>query len=109
MIGQDVLKRTLAVALHNHHARIRVNANQQTSNDPREGNYTFSNGYLGSGINVFPEGRFNPNPKHLKQVLTEADDNVLIEKSNVLLLGPTGSGMFVTDRRPQCRDLVLRR
>ncbi|KAJ3155007.1 hypothetical protein HDU89_007197 [Geranomyces variabilis] len=71
VIGQDLLKRTLAVALRSHYARIRINSRTGTTvaSDPRE------------------ESRFNPHPPR-----QDPNDQTLIDKSNVLLLGPTGSG-----------------
>jgi ATP-dependent Clp protease ATP-binding subunit ClpX len=58
VIGQDLAKKTLAVAVHNHYKRI-----------------------------------FSENQSRQKtRIPLEAADEVEIEKSNVLLLGPTGSG-----------------
>src|SRR4030095_2780041 len=61
VIGQDVAKKTLSVAVHNHYKRCR----QIPSSLPAEASATFQ-----------------PDPL--------AD--VEIEKSNILLIGPTGSG-----------------
>ncbi|KAJ3162637.1 hypothetical protein HDU86_003610 [Geranomyces michiganensis] len=69
VIGQEVLKRTLAVALRSHYARIRINSR------------------TGSGTAGDPQSRFNPHPPR-----QDPNDQTLIDKSNVLLLGPTGSG-----------------
>ncbi|KNC97142.1 ATP-dependent Clp protease, ATP-binding subunit ClpX [Spizellomyces punctatus DAOM BR117] len=80
VIGQDKLKRTLAVAIYNHHARVRTNMVQPQSEDPRE------------------EARFNPNPKQIKRMISDPDERVLIDKSNVLLIGPTGSGKTLIAR-----------
>ncbi|KAJ3179367.1 hypothetical protein HDU87_002976 [Geranomyces variabilis] len=79
VIGQEVLKRTLAVALRSHYARIRINSRTGTTvaSDPREG---LEN-------NASRESRFNPHPPR-----QDPNDQTLIDKSNVLLLGPTGSG-----------------
>ena len=63
VIGQDLAKRTLSVAVHNHYKRIALE---------REG---------------FPAG-----------ILSEGLDDVEIEKSNILLMGPTGSGKTLLAR-----------
>jgi ATP-dependent Clp protease ATP-binding subunit ClpX len=63
VIGQDLAKRTLSVAIHNHYKRISLE---------REG---------------FPPG-----------LLSEGLGDVEVEKSNVLLIGPTGSGKTLLAR-----------
>ena len=63
VIGQDLAKRTLSVAVHNHYKRIALE---------REG---------------FPPG-----------VLSEGLAEVEVEKSNILLMGPTGSGKTLLAR-----------
>ncbi|KAI8821382.1 P-loop containing nucleoside triphosphate hydrolase protein [Fimicolochytrium jonesii] len=73
VIGQEDLKRTLAVALRSHYARLQINMKQAQSADPRE------------------VERFNPQPSHLRSAM-DSEERVLVDKSNVLLVGPTGSG-----------------
>lgn len=63
VIGQDLAKRTLSVAVHNHYKRISLE---------REG---------------FPAG-----------LLAEGLADVEVEKSNILLMGPTGSGKTLLAR-----------
>jgi ATP-dependent Clp protease ATP-binding subunit ClpX len=62
VVGQDVAKKTLSVAVHNHYKRV---LQTSTTSMPAEASATFQ-----------------PDPL--------AD--VEIEKSNILLIGPTGSG-----------------
>ncbi len=63
VIGQDFAKKGLSVAVHNHYKRLNLGA------PPAEKG----------------EGAAPPVKKH-------SDDDVEIDKSNVLLIGPTGSG-----------------
>ena len=67
-IGQDKAKKALAVAVHNHYKRIQ------------------------SGLTVKTKGD--------NKILTTntGDDDIEIEKSNILLLGPTGSGKTLLAR-----------
>jgi ATP-dependent Clp protease ATP-binding subunit ClpX len=67
-VGQDHAKRTLAVAVHNHYKRVQ----QETTTEPRES-----------------EGAAKPRRAH---------DDVEIEKSNILMIGPTGSGKTLLAR-----------
>jgi ATP-dependent Clp protease ATP-binding subunit ClpX len=62
VIGQDVAKKTLSVAVHNHFKRVLQSTTTTTAVDP--------------------SSAFQPDP------LAEVE----IEKSNILLIGPTGSG-----------------
>ena len=63
VIGQDLAKKTLSVAVHNHYKRIALE---------RQG---------------FPSG-----------LLAEGLEDVEVEKSNILLMGPTGSGKTLLAR-----------
>ena len=56
VVGQDVAKKTLAVAVYNHYKRIQVGASSSSVTS------------------------------------TSSDEDVELQKSNILLLGPTGSG-----------------
>ena len=68
-IGQDDAKKTLAVAVHNHYKRIQ------------------------SGLTVKTEG-----DNKIINTSTDTEDEIEIEKSNILLLGPTGSGKTLLAR-----------
>jgi len=68
-IGQDDAKKTLAVAVHNHYKRIQ------------------------SGLTVKTEG-----DNKIINTNTDTEDEIEIEKSNILLLGPTGSGKTLLAR-----------
>ena len=63
VIGQDEVKKTLAVAVYNHYARINAIGNKP---------------FLGNGISPMPM------PEELK--------GVEVEKSNILMVGPSGCG-----------------
>ncbi|KAK1617513.1 hypothetical protein QYE76_023030 [Lolium multiflorum] len=63
VIGQDRAKKVLSVAVYNHYKRIYHQSVQK-----------------GSGADLGSDGE------------ADAEDNVELEKSNVLLMGPTGSG-----------------
>jgi len=67
-IGQEQAKRTLAVAVHNHYKRIRQDPDHQADK--------------GTGEALVPPGF----------------EEVEIEKSNILLIGPTGSGKTLLAR-----------
>ncbi|KAI9094556.1 ATP-dependent Clp protease, ATP-binding subunit ClpX [Phlyctochytrium arcticum] len=99
VIGQDAMKKTLAVAIYNHHARIKMNMSQKYNQDEREGIYLLASSWQSShNLKPVSESRFNPAPKQLRQMLQEQDESVLIDKSNVLLVGPTGSGKTLVAR-----------
>ncbi|CAM9002798.1 unnamed protein product [Rhodiola kirilowii] len=63
VIGQDRAKKVLSVAVYNHYKRI-YHANQKKGSEAESGS----------------------------PIVFDDDDNVELEKSNVLLMGPTGSG-----------------
>eukprot|EP01025_Chloroclados_australasicus_P044342 TRINITY_DN4803_c0_g1_i1.p1 TRINITY_DN4803_c0_g1~~TRINITY_DN4803_c0_g1_i1.p1 ORF type:complete len:638 (-),score=80.21 TRINITY_DN4803_c0_g1_i1:952-2865(-) len=81
VIGQDEAKKILAVAVHNHYRRVRHELLKRHNQ----------------------HGVSQPQPQHDKQQggqeqqassdpMLDVDQHVELEKSNVLMLGPTGSG-----------------
>ena len=75
VIGQEDAKRTLAVAVYNHYKRISSNSRVNAAVGNR----------VKADVNTL-EGQAS------RTVLETANDNVEIQKSNVLLVGPTGVG-----------------
>jgi ATP-dependent Clp protease ATP-binding subunit ClpX len=67
-VGQDHAKKTLAVAVHNHYKRIQ------------------------------PETRAEKNEEGAKSAVPNPHADVEIEKSNILMIGPTGSGKTLLAR-----------
>ena len=70
VIGQDEAKKVLAVAVYNHYKRI------LSAKDVDEAKRTLS-------VAVY---------NHYKRIMSQADLDVELQKSNILMLGPTGSG-----------------
>ncbi len=77
VIGQDRAKRTLSVAVHNHYKRVMATSSPRSDAPPSEASLAES----GTSAGV---------PGDL--------DGVEIEKSNILLLGPTGCGKTLLAR-----------
>jgi len=77
VIGQKVAKKSLSVATYNHYKRVR----QSSEREHEQMDYT---GYLP------PANQSNTNI--LPKKLEPATNEITIEKSNILLLGPTGVG-----------------
>lgn len=70
-IGQVQAKKTLAVAVHNHYKRIHLLQNRPTG---------------------------KKNSKSSQNPINDSSDEVEIEKSNILIIGPTGSGKTLLAR-----------
>lgn len=68
-VGQEHAKKTLAVAVHNHYKRIQVPAEPAEGEEPAK-----------------------------KEAVPGPHDGVEIEKSNILMIGPTGSGKTLLAR-----------
>jgi len=65
VVGQDKAKKVLSVAVHNHYKRIYNESSNKCS----------SKSFVRGGVG------------------TSGDDEIELEKSNILLIGPTGSGI----------------
>ncbi|KAH9750315.1 CLP protease regulatory subunit CLPX2 [Citrus sinensis] len=78
VIGQERAKKVLAVAVYNHYKRIYHSSLQKEL----VSDHLYVDSILGSGVK---SGNCN----------VENDEIVELEKSNVLLMGPTGSGKFI--------------
>jgi len=76
IIGQDDAKKVLAVAVYNHYKR--VNYNTKTNNEKR----------ITKNVG---------NSKSVREAEASADD-IELEKSNILMIGPTGSGKTLLAR-----------
>lgn len=81
IVGQDKAKKVLSVAVYNHYKRINNLAAQSKKKKKRKS---------------FTEG-IDPNAERAIP-LTDVDEEIEIEKSNILLLGPTGSGKTLLAR-----------
>jgi len=114
VIGQKHAKKVLAVAVYNHYKRIFKNQPAQKKNsfpsvmEKEQHNNASSPSYADvlhiAGKPFSPvvgnkqqdgqtSGMFNKTPNVLdKQMAEESETNVVLEKSNILMLGPTGSG-----------------
>ena len=78
IIGQELPKRILSVAVYNHYKRINYNAQQQqlSGKDTKEGK----------------EASAKEGKESKRQQSGPEPSGVEIQKSNILLIGPTGSG-----------------
>ncbi|KAJ3297441.1 hypothetical protein HK104_000520 [Borealophlyctis nickersoniae] len=77
VVGQEKLKKTLAVTIYQHYLRIENNMNEEA--------------------NLRGETQFGGKPVR-KNTHMESQERIMIDKSNVLLIGPTGSGKTLIAR-----------
>ncbi len=87
VVGQDSAKRALSVAVYNHYKRISTNTQAQTTHDASDVSPDTSS-FDGEDANTQTDAQTDA------QANASADKfaDVEIDKSNILLLGPTGSG-----------------
>ncbi|XP_073160427.1 ATP-dependent clpX-like chaperone, mitochondrial isoform X3 [Lepidochelys kempii] len=124
VVGQCFAKKVLSVAVYNHYKRIYNNipanlrqqaeVEKQTSLTPREleirrreDEYRFTKllqiagiSPHGNALGASMQQQVNqqmPQEKRGGEVLDSTHDDIKLEKSNILLLGPTGSGIVFLD------------
>ncbi|KAF9057410.1 P-loop containing nucleoside triphosphate hydrolase protein [Panaeolus papilionaceus] len=88
VVGQEKAKKVLSVAVYNHYNRVRANLGQIDSEELDFG----SEGTVGS----VSSARLRPLRK--RSLLHARNKQPVFEKSNVLILGPTGSGKTLLAR-----------
>jgi len=119
VIGQDEVKRTLAVALYNHYKRVRIGGSSEV---PRSSDWTGDGGAADGATSG--TGRVNPsggvhgeghvhtavcdgaaaapppgiNSSSLVGLELELGEGLEMDKSNIMLVGPTGSGKTLLAR-----------
>ncbi|XP_071610297.1 ATP-dependent clpX-like chaperone, mitochondrial isoform X2 [Heliangelus exortis] len=133
VVGQCFAKKVLSVAVYNHYKRIYNNipanmrqqaeAEKQTSLTPREleirrreDEYRFTKllqiagiSPHGNALGASMQQQMNqqiPQEKRGGEVLDSPNDDIKLEKSNILLLGPTGSGKtLLAQTLAKCLDV----
>ncbi len=85
IVGQDDAKRVLSVAVYNHYKRISHNMALKAANAPEvtEGE---------EGAETKPSKSKSDAKTETKMEQSQNDKGIEIQKSNILLIGPTGSG-----------------
>uniref|UniRef100_A0A8D0R595 Caseinolytic mitochondrial matrix peptidase chaperone subunit X n=1 Tax=Sus scrofa TaxID=9823 RepID=A0A8D0R595_PIG len=110
VVGQSFAKKVLSVAVYNHYKRIYNNipanlrqqaeVEKQTSLTPRELLQIAGISPHGNALGASMQQQVNqqiPQEKRGGEVLDSSHDDIKLEKSNILLLGPTGSGIVFLD------------
>ncbi|XP_059808804.1 caseinolytic mitochondrial matrix peptidase chaperone subunit Xa isoform X2 [Hypanus sabinus] len=105
VVGQSYAKKVLSVAVYNHYKRIHNNiptalrqqtdVEKQASLTPRELLQIAGISPHGNALGASMQQQASqsvPQEKRGGEVLDSAHDDIKLEKSNILLLGPTGSG-----------------
>ncbi|KAM6426244.1 ATP-dependent clpX-like chaperone, mitochondrial isoform 4-T4 [Liasis olivaceus] len=119
VVGQCFAKKVLSVAVYNHYKRIYNNipanlrqqaeVEKQASLTPRELLQIAGISPHGNALGASMQQQVNqqmPQEKRGGEVLDSAHDDIKLEKSNILLLGPTGSGKtLLAQTLAKCLDV----
>ncbi|XP_078539217.1 ATP-dependent clpX-like chaperone, mitochondrial isoform X2 [Lissotriton helveticus] len=119
VVGQSFAKKVLSVAVYNHYKRIYNNIpttlrphteiEKQASLTPRELLQIAGISPHGNALGASMQQQVNqqmPQEKRGGEVLDSNNDDIRLEKSNILLLGPTGSGKtLLAQTLAKCLDV----
>ncbi|XP_050490063.1 ATP-dependent Clp protease ATP-binding subunit clpX-like, mitochondrial isoform X4 [Bombus huntii] len=109
VVGQEYAKKVLSVAVYNHYKRIYNNFPVQNSMQDLLHISTIGNS-LGVGFQQYPTGNEYKSTENQSvsgsDILDSKQHQLKLEKSNILLLGPTGSGKtLLAQTIAQCLDV----
>ncbi|KAG7522885.1 ATP-dependent Clp protease ATP-binding subunit clpX-like, mitochondrial isoform X2 [Solea senegalensis] len=119
VVGQSYAKKVLAVAVYNHYKRIynnipagsrqQVEVEKQPSLTPRELLQIAGISPHGNALGVSMQQQASqqtPQEKRGGEVLDSTNTEIKLEKSNIILLGPTGSGKtLLAQTLARCLDV----
>ncbi|XP_072258742.1 ATP-dependent clpX-like chaperone, mitochondrial isoform X2 [Pyxicephalus adspersus] len=119
VVGQSFAKKVLAVAVYNHYKRIynnipvnvrqQADVEKQSSLTPRELLQIAGISPHGNALGASMQQQVNqqmPQERRGGDVLDSNHDDIKLEKSNILLLGPTGSGKtLLAQTLAKCLDV----
>uniref|UniRef100_A0A673JQD7 ATP-dependent Clp protease ATP-binding subunit clpX-like, mitochondrial n=1 Tax=Sinocyclocheilus rhinocerous TaxID=307959 RepID=A0A673JQD7_9TELE len=120
VVGQDHAKKVLSVAVYNHYKRIynnmpagsrqqQVEVEKQASLTPRELLQIAGISPHGNALGASLQQQLNqqaPPEKRGGEVLDSTNADIKLEKSNIVLLGPTGSGKtLLAQTLAKCLDV----
>ncbi|XP_029431374.1 ATP-dependent Clp protease ATP-binding subunit clpX-like, mitochondrial isoform X2 [Rhinatrema bivittatum] len=119
VVGQSFAKKVLSVAVYNHYKRIynnipantrqQADVEKQASLTPRELLQIAGISPHGNALGASMQQQANhpiPQERRGGEVLDSTHDDIKLEKSNILLLGPTGSGKtLLAQTLAKCLDV----